>query len=197
MSRPLRVCLPDITYHVFSRCLEWKNMMAEDFFKDILIDVLAKSQEKYDYELIFYEILDNHFHFIIKTVNGGATISRILQFIKARFAEKFNKIMDRIGPFWNERFKDIIIDFQDNPLNYFLWLLWYIAFNPVRKNIVQDPREYKYGCINNYLSDNYLNPLKIVRHYFFNLLGNTFEDRVRNFLYYEEVYRRRLLYMIM
>ena len=192
MSRQLRICLSNITYHVYSRCIEWRNMMSEDYFKDVFIEVLRKTQEKYDFELNFYEIMDNHFHLVIKTVDEGATISRIMQYVKSRFAEKFNKINNRVGAFWSERFKDIIVEMQNNPVNYLLWLLWYLAFNPVRKKIVIDPRDYNYGCIISYLNNKINHPLKIALHKYFLELGKTFNERVTKFVFYEEAYRRRL-----
>ncbi len=192
MPRPIRIRKPNLTYHVYSRCIEWRNMMREDRFKDLMIEILKKTQEKYRFDLIFYEIMDDHFHFVIKTVDNGATISRIMQYIKSRFAEKFNYEVNRIGPFWNERFKDIIIDFFTNPINFLLWILWYLAFNPVRKDIKRNPRDYKYGCINCYLDENYESPVKITHHDFFNNLADTFKERVSKFLFFEDAYRRRL-----
>lgn len=105
--------------------------MADDYFKDMFIETIQRTQEKYDFELNFYQIMDNHFHLIIKTVNNDATISRIMQYIKSRFAESFNRATNRIGPFWNERFKDIIVEKQESPIYFLLWLLWYLACNPV------------------------------------------------------------------
>ena len=92
MARQKRECLPDTTYHVYSRCIEWRAMMKKDNFKDILIEVLRITQEKYKFELIFYQIMNTHFHFVIKTLPEEETISRIMQYIKARFAERFNKV---------------------------------------------------------------------------------------------------------
>ena len=192
MARKPRICLANITYHVYSRCIEWRDMMSEDFFKDLFIEVLIKTQEKYDFELNFYEIMNNHFHLIIKTVEEGESISRIMQYIKSRFAERFNKITNRFGTFWSERFKDVIVEMQDNPLNYLLWLLWYLAFNPVRKYIVSDPRDYVYGCINSYLNENTKQPLKITLHEYFLLLGSSFKDCIGKFLFFEDAYRKRL-----
>lgn len=192
MARPLRKCLPNLTYHVFSRCIETRNMISSNFYKDLLVSILKITLEKYDFELIFYEIMDNHFHFIIKTTDNGESISRIMQYIKARFAESYNRLNNRTGPFWNERFKDVIVEEQDNPLNYFLWLLWYLAYNPVRKDIVNDPREYKYGSINSYLDAKHSAHIKITIHGYFINLGNSSDDRIRYFLYFENLYKDRL-----
>ncbi len=67
--------------------------MKVDYLKEMFAKVIQLTQEKYAFELIAYQIMDNHFHFIIKTVNEGESISRIMQYIKARYAERYNKHM--------------------------------------------------------------------------------------------------------
>jgi putative transposase len=186
MARPKRICLPNLTYHVSSRCIELRNMLAHDYFKELLIDVMKLALDKYDFEIISYQIMDNHFHFIIRTVDDLATISKIMQYIKSRFAVKYNKLMKRKGPFWNERFKDEIINYCEDPTLYLNRLLWKLAYDPVRKKKVLDPREYRYGCINVYLDENYKPPIKITYHEYFLNLGNTFLERVKKFLYYKK-----------
>ena len=69
MPRPERRCEPYLTYHTMSRCLDWKDMMKADKFKEIFIQVIRKTQEKYEFELIFYQIMDNHFHLVIRTIS--------------------------------------------------------------------------------------------------------------------------------
>jgi hypothetical protein len=130
----------------------------------------------------------------ITTLEGGESISFIMQYIKARTAEKYNRAMNRRGAFWIGRFKCTIIEESDDPVEYSLRLLWYIAFNPVRKGLSSDPRKNYIGFINCYLVENYELPvpIKITPHPSFNLLGDTFSERVERFLLYEEAYRKRI-----
>jgi len=190
MPRSQRICQPNLTYHVFSRCIEYKELL-DVHTKDILLSILRRTQKKYSFDLIHYTIMSNHFHFIIRTVDEGAPISRIMQYIKSRLAETYNRLMNRIGPFWNERFKDVIIEKQDNPTRYLLWLLWYMGYNPVRKGHVKCPEQYKYCSINCYLLENFYVPVKITFHEYFIDLGSTFKERVRRFRQWEEMYRKR------
>lgn len=193
MPRKLRIQEPNLTYHITSRCIEWRTLLDMDIIKDNFIEVIRLTQEKYHFELSAYQIMDNHFHLIIKTSENGQPISRIVQYIKARFAERYNRQMDRIGPFWNERYHDSIIEHAENPGVYLLWLLWYLAFNPVRKKITDNPRKYPYGSIHCYLSMVHKSPIKITLHQLFTSLGNTVEDRMYKFLSYEDAYRRRIV----
>ncbi|MBU4270239.1 transposase, partial [Candidatus Dependentiae bacterium] len=123
MSNKRRITTPGLTHHVMSRCIEKKPLMKAINIKKLGYKAINMAHKKYNYKLISFTLMDNHFHFIIETIEGEASISRIMQYIKARVAEMYNKIMNRTGPFWNERFKDVIIEMQTNPVYYFFWLI--------------------------------------------------------------------------
>ncbi len=161
--------------------------------KDLMISVLNLAIQTYQFDLVNYAIMDNHFHFNIKTRKGGESISRIMQFIKSQYARRYNRLMHRTGPFWNERFADTIIEFTREPVFYFFYILMYIAYNPVRSRTVADPRKYPYSGINCYLDEHYVSPVPITLHEYFLKLGNTFKQRVQKLLEYEEMYRKRIV----
>jgi REP element-mobilizing transposase RayT len=169
--------------------------MRDKIVKDLLMEAINMAMIKYTFEIIGYSIIDNHFHFIIRTLEREETISRIMQFIKSQMAQRYNKKMKRTGPFWNERFKDYIIEHANDPEYYLLWLLWYLAYNPVRKGYVLNPRKFAYSSINAYLERDYISPIKITLHSYFLKLGQTFEERIKSFLHYEEIYLKRLALM--
>ena len=45
MARKLRVQLPEHTYHIMSRCIEWRDMMQEEYFKACFVDILNRTKE--------------------------------------------------------------------------------------------------------------------------------------------------------
>jgi len=192
MPRPTRKIAQGLTHHVYSRCHGKRNLLQGKYGKKYFVEAIKMCQEKYVFELVAGEIVANHIHLIVKTCEDNETISRIMQYVKARIAEKYNRAMGTTGSFWNERFGSTIIEEADNPEGYLLWLLWYIGYNPVRKGLSRDPRNNDIGFINCYLNKNNSVPLKITLHYFFIRLGNTFEECVEKFLLYEEAYRKRL-----
>ncbi|MGV7927663.1 MAG: transposase [Spirochaetota bacterium] len=196
MPRKPRIQQENLTYHITSRCIEWRSMMDQDYFKQLLLETLAQAQKKYQFELNAYQIMDNHIHLVIRTLPGGASISRLVQYIKSRFAEKYNRLTQRIGPFWNERYHDSIIEHAENPEYYLLWLLWYLAFNPIRSKATDSPRKYKYSSIHSYLDTRDRPPVKVDLHQYFIRLGNGIEERIKRFLVYEDAYRRRLAVII-
>jgi putative transposase len=194
MARQARTILEGVTYHCYSLCHDTQNLLQSNLAKKFFIDAVQKCQEKYTFELSSVEVVSNHFHMSITTLEGEESISRIMQYIKARTAEKYNRAMNRRGAFWIGRFKCTIIEESDDPVEYSFRLFWYIAFNPVRKGLSSDPRNNYIGFINCYLVENYelSVPIKITPHPYFNLLGDTFSERVERFLLYEEAYRKRI-----
>ena len=190
MSNKRRICKPNLTYHTYSRCCNNMNLMKHKQLKELMIKVLKMALKKYNFKLNNLAILNNHFHFYIKTVKNGPNISTIMQFVKSQYATRYNKKMNRIGPFWNERFGDTIIEYMENPEFGFLWVNLYIAYNPVRKEYVNNPRDYEYCCINSYFDKDYIPPLKITLHEFFLDLGKTFEERASKFREFEDMFKK-------
>ena len=192
MSNRRRRCEPDLTYHTCSRCIDCDHMMKKDEMKDLMIKVMAMALEKYNFELLSYVIMENHFHFYIRTLPCSASISRIMQYIKSQFARRFNKISGRKGPFWNERFSDTIIEETHDPDLMFNYINCYIHLNPVRAGCVDNSQEYKYSSIKFYLEEEYIPPLRLTFHKAFLELGNDFMERSKKFLEFEEMFLKRV-----
>ena len=71
MARKLRVQLPNVTYHIISRCIEWKNYLQEDYFKACFVEILNRAKQKYHFKLIAYCIMDNHIHLDSSSIGWG------------------------------------------------------------------------------------------------------------------------------
>lgn len=160
--------------------------------KELMLNVLRMALERYSFELIGYSIMDNHFNFYIRTLNGGESISRIMQFVKSQFARRYNRMMNRTGPFWNERFSDLITELAKDPRRTFFDTIMKICINPVLSLKNTNPREYPYSSYRCYVDPHYTPPVKITLHHFFMILGDTFDERAGRLNEYERSYRLRL-----
>ena len=65
---PPRTFGENLSYHTFSRIINCEKFMKDDIHKKLMLQVIRETQKKYTFELCAYTILDEHFHFIIKTV---------------------------------------------------------------------------------------------------------------------------------
>lgn len=192
MARKLRQCLYGVTYYTHSRCIELKPLMKNKVMKELMLAVIRMALERYHFELISYSIMDNHFNFYIRTLEGGESISRIMQFIKSQFARRYNRLMGRTGPFWNERFSDTITELAKDPEKTFFDTIMKICLNPILNKKNSNPREYPYSSYRCHMDPYYTPPVKITLHQFFMILGDTFEERAHRLYEYETSYRQKL-----
>src|SRR5215469_5807391 len=118
MARQLRTIAQEVTYHCYSSCHDNQKFLQSSLGEHLFFEAIQMCQEKYKFEVSGTEIVDDHVHFVIRTLEDGETISRIMQYIKARIGQKYNKIMNRRGAFWNGRFKCTIVEESNNPLFY-------------------------------------------------------------------------------
>ena len=89
--------------------------------------------------------MKNHPHLAIE-IRNGISISKIMQAINLSYSIYFRKRYNYIGHVWQGRFKS-------NPIgkdSYLLKCLRYIDQNPVRKGLVRDPADYKWGSYRYY-----------------------------------------------
>ncbi len=70
-------------------------------------------------------------------------LSDFMKDIKQTFTRFYNKRHNRKGILWGERFKSEIIEKGDTLIN----CLAYIDLNPIRKDIVKRPEEYRWSLI--------------------------------------------------
>ena len=95
--------LTGVTWLCRSECLNSQNYLADAWAREMVLEVLEKAREKYHFQLIDMELSGNRCDLTIQTGEGATPISPIMQYIKSRIAERYNRAMKRTGPFWNSR----------------------------------------------------------------------------------------------
>jgi REP element-mobilizing transposase RayT len=68
-------------------------------------------------------------------------LSNFMKLVKQRFSTWFNRIHQRHGTLWEERFSSVLIESAGRALGA---IAAYIDLNPVRAGIVEDPRDYRW-----------------------------------------------------
>lgn len=66
-------------------------------------------------------------------------LSAFMRLLKQRFTRWFNATHQRVGTLWAERFKSVLVEYEENTL---LTIAAYIDLNAVRKGLVSDPKDY-------------------------------------------------------
>lgn len=144
MSRPLRIEFPGAYYHVMQRGLEKRFIYCLDQEKEKLLSYIKKARRMYKMKIHAYVIMDNHYHFIIETLD--ANLSKGMHYINASYAMYYNRKKKRIGPLYQGRYKAILVQANE----YLYQLTRYIHLNPLRAGKVRRAQDYEWGSCRYY-----------------------------------------------
>jgi len=99
-------------------------------------------------DIYAYCLLGNHFHLLIKGKRNAISIEQHFSNLFNAYAKAFNKMYNRSGKLFSERFKKKkIIDEQ-----YLTAIIYYIHSNPQKHELIADFRKYKYSSYKAMLS---------------------------------------------
>jgi len=98
----------NISYQVISQCQDLKKLpgdnspdKAKTLFEKIMNEEIVRPVlKKFDPELFSFAVDKNNFYFIIQPSEVETDVKKIVNYVKFRFAEKYNNYMDRTGAFW-------------------------------------------------------------------------------------------------
>ena len=79
-----------------------------------------------------------------------ADLSQYVKEIKQTFSRFYNRLHNRKGFFWSERFKSVIVDNGETLIN----CLAYIDLNPVRAGLVEKPEDYRWCSLGYHMQTN-------------------------------------------
>ena len=174
MSRPLRINLPDLIYHVLNRGNNRQVIFAQDNDYQHYLKILKKYKEKFQFKIFAFCLMTNHVHLLIKTSSQG-TVSNIMKAVTIAHTMYYHHKYNASGHVWQGRFKSPLVSDDE----YLLTLMRYIEQNPVRAGIVTRPEEYLFSSYHanvniekDALVDKEENPV-------FLSLANSIEERVK------------------
>jgi len=105
-------------------------------FTRVFFKILAEAAEKYGLQVHHVVLMSNHYHIVATATD--VNLHRAMQFLNSRVAVQFNKMNDRSGHLWGDRYKSCIIDTDD----HYLICVRYVYRNPVRAGIVENPEDF-------------------------------------------------------
>jgi REP element-mobilizing transposase RayT len=141
MARPLRLDFPGALHHVTARGNARQDIFFSADDRRYFLDNLGRVCERLGWICYAYCLLDNHYHFLIETPNGG--LARGMRQVNGVYTQYVNRVHDRVGHLFQGRYASILVH-KDSHL---LELCRYIALNPVRAGLV--------GCAGDYAWSSY------------------------------------------
>ncbi|MCK5708268.1 MAG: transposase [Candidatus Aureabacteria bacterium] len=147
MARPYRFEFEGAFYHITARGNERKKIYrnARDYEK--FLEIITGAKGKYGFLLHSYVLMGNHYHLLIETPLPNLT--QIMHLINGWYTTYFNIKHQRSGHFFQGRYKSIILEAE----SHLLGLSRYIHLNPVRAGMVNDPLEYRWSSLNDFIKN--------------------------------------------
>lgn len=132
--------------HVVVQGIGKESIFATNSLKSAYLDDLARFKDDYDVKIITYCIMINHAHILLRTPSVEAVIA-FMHRVNTRFAGWYNKVNDRVGYVFRNRYLSQPI-FDDR---YVINCLVYIHNNPVKVGLVQNAADYLFSGLRCYL----------------------------------------------
>jgi len=129
----------------FSIFMELKSAQQFGFYN--YFGSLAKDQPKI-VEIIAYCLMPTHIHLVLKQLKKDG-ISTYIRNALNGYSRYFNIHHRRKGPLWEARFKNVLVENDEQLLH----LTRYVHLNPVTADLVKKPENWLYSSYLEYLND--------------------------------------------
>ena len=126
MARPLRIQFENAYYHLTCRGNARQKIFFNDYDRKYFLDLLKRSSEIYQVQILAFVLMANHFHLIVKT--PLANLQEFMRHFNISYTSYFNKRHKKTGHLYQGRYKSFVIDAD----SYLQEVSQYIHLNPVR-----------------------------------------------------------------
>jgi putative transposase len=126
MARPLRIQYENAYYHVTCRGNSGQAIFSNDADRSTFLDLLGRSSDIYQTEVLAYVLMSNHFHLFVKTPLGN--LQEFMRHFNISYTSYYNWRHGRRGHLYQGRYKSFLVD-EDN---YLQEVSRYVHLNPIR-----------------------------------------------------------------
>ena len=144
MPRPPRADEAGGIYHALNRGNSRTDIFRKEADYEAFEWILAEGLERYDIELFCYQLMTNHWHFVLRpNVNGE--MSQFMRWVTATHTMRYHAHYDTSGEghVYQGRFKSFAI--QDDA--HFLAVCRYVERNALRAEMVQRAEDWRWGSL--------------------------------------------------
>ena len=132
-------------YHVMIRGNNHQLLFEEQEDYEYFLSKLEYYQNKFGCKVYAYCLMDNHVHLLMKA--GKIGISNFMKRLQNAYVYWFNNKYHRVGHLFQGRFKSEPVETE----KYFVTVIRYIHYNPVKAGIVTRCCDYQYSSYNEYI----------------------------------------------
>ena len=136
MARLPRIAPVGVPVHLIQRANTRQTCFGAvaDFTADL--GWVKEYSKKYGVDIHAWVLMTNHVHLLCMPQQDGA-VSLMMQSVGRRYVQYFHYQYQRSGTLWEGRYKSCLVQAE----KYLIEGYRYIALNPVRAQMVEDPSE--------------------------------------------------------
>lgn len=146
MARMARKVSQSGIYHIMLRGINRQPIFTDEGDCAKFIEILCMCQKISQFRLFAYCLMGNHVHLLLQA--GEEPIELAMKRIGTRFAVWFNKKHSRVGHLFQDRFRSKPVEND----RYFLIVLRYILYNPVKAGLCMKPEDYRMSSARDYFA---------------------------------------------
>lgn len=135
MPRGPRLDAPGTLHHVMIRGIEKGRIVKDDEDRAVFVSRLGTVAKKTGTAVYAWSLMSNHAHILLRSGKSG--VPDFMRRLLTGYAISYNRRHNRYGHVVQNRYKSIIC--EEDP--YFLRLVCYIHFNPLRSGLVHSLEE--------------------------------------------------------
>jgi putative transposase len=146
----------DTYYMITASVYEKKDYLKRDGAKSLLFESIEEFTEKFEWRLLEWAILDNHYHLVLQSKRGD-DLPNLMGRIHRKSANSIKKMcFIQCKRFWWNYW-----DTCPKDETQLFAMQNYVLYNPVKHGIVQDLQDYRWSSFEKYGEDFELEELKI------------------------------------
>ena len=139
LLKPTRALTPHGTYFVTFSTWQRRRLFVVESYSRLFLKTLYSYRRQGRFQLHAFVLMPEHVHLLL-TPGPDITLERSIQFIKGGYSHALGAELDRKGEVWQRGFTDHRIRHNEDFENH----RSYIHENPVKRDLVVSPSEYRY-----------------------------------------------------
>ncbi|MCE5223038.1 transposase [bacterium] len=146
MPRKARQISESGILHIMMRGINKQPIFFQEEHYQYFFYLMRKAKEKCHMALYAYCLMPNHTHFLIRSFDENP--GKFIHHIGTSYAQHYNKIFSRVGHLFQDRYKSEVVQNDE----YFIAILRYIHYNPIKAGLCKQIEEYPWSSFNDYIS---------------------------------------------
>lgn len=144
MPRKARTRSATNIYHVMLRGINKQVIFENDDDRRFFLNTVKKCKEESGFRLHAFCLMTNHVHLLMET--GEEPLEIVFKRIGTTYAKWYNQKYERTGHLFQDRFRSENVETPE----YFMTVLRYILWNPVKAGMVSSPDRYRWSSYQAY-----------------------------------------------